>query len=141
MLGQNTMISHMTRVLTSVEVLMKYGGTYLDLDVIVLKSFDAILGCATTMGLERTGWLDNGIILSKADSPFLKILYNSCRSFNDYQWAEHSVRVPARLAQEHHDLINIEQKNLNIPNWMELSWLYGNNKLYNWQENYAIHLL
>ena len=77
---------------------------------------------------------------SKADSPFLKILYNSYRSFNDYQWAEHSVRVTARLAQEHPALIHIEQKSLHRPNWMELSWLYGNNKLYNWRENYAIHL-
>ena len=137
--GNKIMVAEHQSDVVRLEVLMKYGGIYLDLDVIVLKSFDPILRSATTMGLERTGWLDNGIILSKADSPFLKILYNSYRSFNDYQWAEHSVRVLARLVQEHPDLIHIELKSLNRPNWMELLWLYGNNKIYNWRENYAIH--
>ena len=63
--GNKIMVAEHRSDVVRLEVLMKYGGIYLDLDVIVLKSFDPILRYATTMGLERTGWLDNGIIFPK----------------------------------------------------------------------------
>jgi mannosyltransferase OCH1-like enzyme len=122
------------------EAVMEYGGIYMDLDVVVLKSFDPLLKYDTTMGYERTDGLCNGIIISKPNAPFLRLWHLEYSNFVDNSWAYHSVELPAVLARTYPGLIHTEERTLHRPNWDESEWMYGKGKLYNWSNNYAVHL-
>jgi mannosyltransferase OCH1-like enzyme len=121
------------------QVLLENGGIYLDLDVLVLRPFDALLPYDTTMGLENEYGLCNGIIISKRNSTFLRLWWEEYKTFNDQQWSVHSVLLPFILAKAYPWMIHVEAKTLNRPNWYELNYLYGSEK-YNWRKNFAIHL-
>lgn len=77
------------------EAVMKFGGIYMDLDVIALKSFDPLLVYNTTMGYETRRGLCNGIIISAPNAEFLKIWHSKYKTFNDVKWNKHSVVLPA----------------------------------------------
>ena len=123
-----------------IKVLQKYGGIYLDLDVIALKSFDSLLRYDVTMGAETPDLLANGIILSTPNSTFLHLWHEAYRTFDDSKWNLHSVILPMKLAKQHPKLVHIEWFNLFRPNWGERHWLYEDGKLWDWSENLAVHL-
>ncbi|XP_064651065.1 uncharacterized protein LOC135502288 [Lineus longissimus] len=126
------------------EAIMEFGGIYTDLDVVVLKSFDPLLKYNTTMGYETgpnvANGLCNGVIISRPRAKFLEIWHYEYRTFDDAQWAIHSVILPAQLARKYPSLIHTEAKSLHRPNWMERKWLYNDGSLYDWSKNYAVHL-
>jgi hypothetical protein len=62
--------------ITRLRVLLRYGGVYMDLDVISLVPFDHLLDNNFVMGREKSG-LFNGVIMSTKTSKFLKIWYNA----------------------------------------------------------------
>jgi mannosyltransferase OCH1-like enzyme len=123
---------------------MEYGGIYTDLDVIVLKSFDPLLKYNTTLGYETGNGspdgLCNGVIISRPHAKFLEIWYHEYKNFRDSQWGVHSVLLPAKLAKIYPSLIHTEQTTLHRPNWMELNKLYKDGAIYDWSQNYAVHL-
>ncbi|XP_074652874.1 uncharacterized protein LOC141907196 [Tubulanus polymorphus] len=122
------------------EAVMKYGGIYTDLDVVILKSFDPLRKYNTTMGLESSYGLCNGIIISRPNATFLKIWHAKYATFNDAEWGTHSVILPAILARKYPHLIHVEEKSLHRPNWMERDWIYKPGKIYPYLENnYAVH--
>jgi mannosyltransferase OCH1-like enzyme len=124
------------------EAVMEYGGIYMDLDVVAVKSFDPLLKYDTTMGYQSNSGLCNGIIISKPNAPFLRLWHIEYVNFkDDHDWDTHSVRVPAKMAKIYPGLIHTEQKTLNRPNWYEArKWLYVEGQLYDWSNNYAVHL-
>lgn len=83
------------------EILLKHGGIYLDLDVIPLRPFDALLtGSNVVMGWEggtRSG-LCNAIILATPQAEFLKQWLSTYTSFDPTEWNRHSIKIPAQLA-------------------------------------------
>ncbi|XP_064647975.1 uncharacterized protein LOC135500430 isoform X2 [Lineus longissimus] len=122
------------------EAVMEYGGIYMDLDIVVLKSFDPLLMYDTTMGYEISDGLCNGVIISKPNAPFLRIWHSEYTTFDDNNWGYHSVMLPAILAKTYPGLIHTEEKSLHRPNWKEGEWMYVEGKLYDWSNNYAVHL-
>jgi hypothetical protein len=54
-------------------VLMQYGGIYLDLDVLVVQSFDPLRKYPCTLGLESPVKVCGSIIIGDADFVFLKL--------------------------------------------------------------------
>jgi hypothetical protein len=95
------------------QVLIEQGGIYLDTDVMVHRDFDDLLANAVVMGREGPDWprLCNAVILARRDTSFLKRWYEQYRSFRGSSgaeyWAEHSVRLPFRLMQQHPDEITV----------------------------------
>ncbi|KAJ3047936.1 hypothetical protein HK097_011029 [Rhizophlyctis rosea] len=92
------------------QALQTWGGIYLDMDVVAIQSFDPLLHHSFVMGREGVPWerytgLCNGVILSSPHSLFLKRWYNSYRSFDQSQWAYHSVALPLKLANKHKEEI------------------------------------
>lgn len=123
-----------------ISILLKYGGIYVDFDVIVLKSFTSFYHHDVTMGAETPDLLGSGIILSKINSTFLKLWKESYKDFNDSVWNYHSVRKPMQIAKKYPSTVHIEWFGFHRPNWYERTWLYTKGKLWNWKENYAVHL-
>lgn len=94
--------------------LFEVGGIYLDADVFVHRSFDALLDNPAVLGQQGENGsygLANAIILSEPGSEFIDRWYDSYRTFRsrgrDEYWDEHSVKIPALLAARHPDLITI----------------------------------
>ena len=109
-------VEHISDIIR-MKVLLKYGGIYLDGDIIPLKSFDMFLynSKPMTMGLEKKptskkdNRLPNALMIGQRKNSFLTRWFESYKTFNDKHWAEHSVIVPAKLACKNPDEINIEK--------------------------------
>ncbi|XP_064631195.1 uncharacterized protein LOC135489669 isoform X2 [Lineus longissimus] len=122
------------------EAVLKHGGIYMDLDVIMLKSMDDFLHHDTTMGFELPNWLCNGFIMSKAFAPFLRMWHTEYVSFNDGNWNYHSVQLPGIMAKNYPSLVHTEWDTIHRPNWQEIKKIYGIGVKYDWSRNYAMHL-
>ena len=83
------------------KILQKYGGIYLDIDLIVIKPLDRLLHHPMVMGKENEDGLCNAFIASEPKSPFLKRWLDNYASFDDNDWNSHSVHLPLRLAKFH----------------------------------------
>ena len=125
------------------EAVMKYGGIYHDLDVVVLRPLGRLYCYQTTMGEELPNWLCNGFFMSVANATFLRLWYESYRTFKSNQWNYHSVQMPGIIAREHPGLVHVEKDTIHKPNWQDpgLRKLYNDGVFYNWTaRNYAVHL-
>ena len=125
------------------EVLLEFGGIYLDLDAMAVKSLDPLLNYEMVMGYEEDDSLCNGVMIAAPWTEFLRIWHFEYHSFVDSQWAEHSVLVPARLAKHYTNLIHTEQRSFHRPNWRVegRGQLYDTGKIYDWKNNnYIVHI-
>ena len=123
------------------EILLRHGGIYADLDVIFLKPFDKLRKYNFTMGIEyhgSPGRLNSGVIVSEKGAKFLQIWRNTYETFNKAEQDEHACMIPYRLQFKHPILIHVEEKTLNYPSGKQLDLIY--NRVYDWKDNYAIHL-
>ena len=129
--------AHMSDVIR-LERLLEYGGIYLDLDTICVRSLAPMLGHRFVMGEEYEMWqespdvpirpyfkgLCNAVILSESDAPFLRTWYESYREFRsagkDAFWSEHSVEIPGKIAETSPDTITrLGQTAFFFPSWDE----------------------
>lgn len=103
------------------QILRRFGGIYLDMDVICLKSLGRFLGEECVMGVQDGAGgvpgqkgLCNAVILAQAGAPFIERWLQEYRSFRsagrDAFWDEHSVRIPARLAREMPGSVRVENE-------------------------------
>lgn len=137
--------------------LYKYGGIYLDIDTICLKSFKDLLNNKFVLGIQpnkqgtQIYGLCNAVMLSEKNSEFvLKWIdeYTTFRSKGrDAYWDEHSVIKPLKLAYDNPNLVTIIENNCFYnPLWYDINtYLFDTNinidnykKLIN--KNYCIHL-
>jgi len=122
-------------------VLEEFGGLYVDLDVIVVRPVDSLLSYAVVMGAETPMMLGSGFILvSRTNATFIRLWRQAYANFDDSDWNRHSVYVPMELAKQHPELVHVEWFSINRPNWNERHWLYTSGELWDWSENYAVHL-
>ncbi|CAF0943090.1 unnamed protein product [Adineta steineri] len=128
------------------ETLDKYGGIYLDLDVLVLKSFSKLI--SNSYQVEAIfAWEDkqynticNAVIIAPIHSKFLRRIYQSYQSFNSSCWACHSVFLTGQLANIYQNEVYVlPSKAFFTPSWSHIGELYLYNK-YNFKNNYACHL-
>lgn len=130
-------------------VLIEFGGIYLDIDTITRKSFNNLLNYKCVMGFENINGQQHGIcnaiMLSEVNSEFMRswlLEYKNFRSKGrDEYWSEHSVRVPLKLAETIPDSITIlDEKAFFYPGWTDegLSEMFHETKSF--PEAYAHHL-
>ncbi|GAA6014983.1 hypothetical protein JCM11491_002382 [Sporobolomyces phaffii] len=98
------------------EVLKEFGGTYLDVDVLVTRDLTPLYRYETVMGMESQPILEsnlppsglcNAVILAKPYAPFITRWLESYKTFSAASWAGHSVTLPWQLAQQHPDEITV----------------------------------
>ena len=122
------------------QLLIEEGGIYIDSDVLCLKSFSDLLNLEGTngsfiMGQEGDGVskLCNAVMLSEKDSEFAKIWLSKYTTFDDNNWAGHSIELPYKLSKEYSDLITIMgYKSFTWPLFHSehLRWFYRNGVSY-----------
>ncbi|CAF0766093.1 unnamed protein product [Didymodactylos carnosus] len=128
------------------EVLLKYGGIYLDLDVLALNSFDSLLKNKlqkqTILGYENENYnaVCNAVILSIPRSQFLRRLYESYQSLNATCWACHSVMLTGYLATIYsQETLVLPSVAFYEPSYLNIEELYYFDT-YDFRKNYASHL-
>ena len=99
------------------QLLIRHGGIYLDLDVIVLRPMAPLLnGAAFVIGREgdeaHGGFhgLCNAVLLAKPNASFLVRWLEEYRTFGEGDgdpWSEHSVQRPVALAAAHPDEVRV----------------------------------
>lgn len=128
------------------EILDQYGGIYLDLDVLILKSFGHLL--KNSNRIEAIfAWenqvhraVSNAVILAPKSSKFLRRMYDSYQSFNSSCWACHSVLLLGQLVRIYSDEIDLLPSSTFFePSWTHIEELYVHNQ-YNFDDNYGCHL-
>ena len=142
---------------TRLQKLIKYGGIYLDIDSICLKSFKDLLNYKFVMGIQSNKnnsdiyGLCNAIMLSEKNSEFaIKWIdeYINFRSKGrDIYWDEHSVLRPLQLAYKYPELITIlDHNSFYNPLWYDIhDYLFNEEiNINNYKDlvntNYCIHL-
>ncbi len=89
------------------EVLKRYGGVYLDLDVICINPLDPLMERDFVMGMESGTGLCNAVIMARPGAEFLRRWQSSYVSFNGERWNHHSVVLPWKLAGDNPETIHV----------------------------------
>ncbi|WOO76631.1 uncharacterized protein LOC62_01G000258 [Vanrija pseudolonga] len=98
------------------EAIRDYGGTYLDIDTFVLRPFTRLYDYDTVLGMEAAAneaddmapkGLCNAVIIARPDAPFITRWLASYDTFDESQWADHSVVMPWTLARAYPHLATI----------------------------------
>ncbi|XP_025085372.1 uncharacterized protein LOC112558868 [Pomacea canaliculata] len=122
------------------QVLLEYGGVYLDADSVVLKSLDHTRIYPVVMGTEVIGWsFCNGMMLSEKNSTFLQLWLATYVDFDDSQWAQHSTRVPYLLYLQKPDLVHVIDSFFR-PNYIDIGKFYRIGEIYQWDDLLALYL-
>jgi hypothetical protein len=125
------------------EALIKYGGIFLDADVLVFRSFDPLLNQTDiVMGYEneKEKQVCSAVFLARRNATFLRRLRNSYRNFNQSCWACHSVILAGRLASLYPNQVTLLPSNAFFePSWTEPEKFHQSND-YNFTSNYASHM-
>eukprot|EP00953_Heterococcus_sp_UTEX-ZZ885_P022377 12389-Heterococcus_DN1.PRE.2 len=81
------------------KALLKYGGLYLDLDILPLKSFDALYNTGRVVqGVEFGTQLCNAVLMAPAKHRYISDWLDDYATFNESEWAEHSTIRPSSRA-------------------------------------------
>ncbi|CBY20775.1 unnamed protein product [Oikopleura dioica] len=131
-----TSVEHQSDI-TRLHILLKFGGIYLDDDVLILKSLDEFRSKEIVLGEENYDALANSIILAKKNTWFMKRWLWEYRYY-DQTWSSQSCFAPWSIWHLFPDSIHIVKNTLLRPNWEEIALIYK--KRWNWRHNYSIHL-
>lgn len=136
------------------EQLLKYGGIYLDIDVVSLRPFDALLDNSCVMGIEacndpdtvildRARSVSNAVIMCEPNHPFIQDwLDQIAENLENKPWAYHAVCLPLDLLKTNKYNVHIEPKKSFMPFDFKDEFIFGNNQsdLNRLAESYTIHL-
>ncbi|POR35613.1 Uncharacterized protein TPAR_04189 [Tolypocladium paradoxum] len=86
--------------------LRDFGGVYLDVDAVPLRDvahlrssgFANVLGGATALSMKHSGYINNGVMMSTANSSLMKIYYHAAHEFFDGAWETASIHLLTDLA-------------------------------------------
>lgn len=149
--GKNFAYAEHVGDLLRIQKLYEEGGIYLDIDVVCVRSFDALTDYECVLGEEYGAYLEDGsekyiglcnaTILAKKQSKFLKAWIESY--FLDYRkdWNYNSVIKPDQIAKLMPECIQIEPKT----SFFKFSWdRFGYESLFLRKESiddcYSLHL-
>lgn len=131
------------------QVLIQYGGVYLDVDTLTVRSFDDLLDNRFVMGLEKADGADvglcNAIMMSEQNSIFALAWLKSYETFRsrgrDEYWNEHSVKMPSRIAANCSGEITIlPQSAFFDPDWTRAGLRKMFYEVAQFPDAYAFHL-
>jgi len=142
--NQLTHYAHQSDVIR-LQKLQKYGGIYLDIDTICLKSFeelrkyDLVLGVQSNQNDSEIYGICNAVMMCKAQHEFIIEwidTYTSFRSIGrDEYWDEHSVLMPLHLVYKYVNQNQNQNQNhikiLNSNNFFYPLWYSINDILFN----------
>lgn len=93
------------------QILRDYGGIYLDIDTVCLRSFSPLLNYDFVIGTQDYLRYCNAVILCSKNNAFINEWYESYRTFRskgrDIHWDEHSCLLPRQLILEKNHIVKV----------------------------------
>ena len=140
-------VAHMADLIR-LQVLERFGGIYHDMDVITLRPYksewferDFVMGQQS----DRSQ-LCNAVMMSAPKSQFITLWLNVYKAYFDKnEWDFHSVKLPAKIARSHPDLIlTLDPKTFFYPLWVrpDIELIHRSSD-WNWSDHvdqYAYHV-
>ncbi|XP_070534068.1 uncharacterized protein [Ptychodera flava] len=121
------------------QILIEHGGVYFDTDIFVLAPLEPLRYYDYVVGRPAENILNNGVILAKKSSKFLKLYYESYKDYISDCWACTSVHNQHDQAMNHLDLLHIEPDSMIQPPYTEWEKLFL--EKYDWRsEHFTIHV-
>lgn len=97
------------------QILRDYGGIYLDIDTVCLRSFSSLLNYDFVIGTQDYLRYCNAVILCSKNNAFINTWYETYRTFRskgrDTHWDEHSCLVPRELILEKNHKVKVMHMN------------------------------
>jgi hypothetical protein len=122
------------------EVLMAYGGIYLDCDVIVINTLDPLRIYEMAIGREKLPKLIMGSILANKNARFLKVWYDTyAYMYRPMHWDYNTGTVSFYMFTRRPDLIHVEPFRLSTPDWTDRHLLFDG--VIKWQDFYVLHVM
>ena len=91
-------------------------------------------------GRERPPKFIAGVMMSRRDSAFMRLLHDSYRNnYRAWDWDYNCARVPYQLYLQRPDLLHVEPYKFTTPDWTERHKLW--NEVINWKDLYVIHVM
>jgi hypothetical protein len=126
--------------IAKIEILLEYGGIYLDYDVIVVNSLDPVRRFDATMGKEKPPKFIAGIILARKGSTFLRLLHESYRdNYRPFDWDYNCARIAYEIYVQRPDLLHVEPFKFTTPEWKDRHLLWYD--IIDWSRLYVIHVM
>jgi GT2 family glycosyltransferase len=132
------------------EVLLEYGGIYLDADVVTLRPFGDVMDSECTLGqegqdrmfLSRKVGLCNGVVAAAPNATFLRLWYEEYRMFDQEKWNFHSVQLPQKIASAQPEIVSQRSfDTFHWPLWDSAGMdLMMDSFEYNYTNNLAVHV-
>jgi len=129
------------------EILIRYGGIYLDVDTLCLRPFGDLRRHECVMARQGNRGLCNAVILAMPMSRFLFEWRECFRWFRsrgrDANWDEHAVRIPGQLAKESglRDHIHVlPERAFFYPLWTQMGALFESGDRGLFDGSYCVHL-
>lgn len=122
------------------QILMEYGGIFLDNDSYIVKSLDKFRNFEMTLGWQDEGNLSNQVIIANKNARFLKLWLESYRDYEADKWFYNAGEKPTiDILMKHPYLIHREKNYL--AEWIGTPQMIYLDKSDAWRQHYAIHLL
>lgn len=123
-----------------IQVLMNYGGIYLDTDMVVLKPLNEFLRYEMVIGWPYSDYIGNQILIADKKARFLRLWLNGYKQYRPFMWYYNAGQNPTdEILAKHPSLVHRVPLLFGVHNL--LSKLHGTNEWHDWRRYYAIHLL
>ena len=125
------------------EILLEYGGIYLDIDVLTLRSFQPLLTLGNVvMGFEDGSHrlIGSAVILAKKNAQFLKRIYDAYQNYDSSCYRCNSIETLAKLAAIYpKEVALLPANSFFVPSWSQGKTFFESDD-YDFIANYASHL-
>lgn len=120
-------------------VLRKYGGIYLDVDVVLINNVNKLRTYECVIGWPKNDYIGSQFIMAKTNSHFLKLWQEGYKKYRPRDWYYNAGRYPTELLQRNPGLAHVEPEYFGVQYLLDK--LLSTDKWQEWKRYYGIHLL
>lgn len=123
-----------------IQILMKYGGIYLDNDMLVLRPLDKFLKYEMAVGWPFGEYIGTQILIAQKEARFLKLWLESYRKYHPREWYYNAGQLPTQqILEKQPELALRVPFAFGVTNLA--AELYGHSPWPKWRLLHSIHLL
>lgn len=123
------------------EILIEYGGIYMDCDVIVINSLNPLRIHEVAIAREKPPKLIMGTILAAKNASFLRVWYETYKyTYDSSIWDYNTGIVSFYMFTRRPDLIHVEPFRMSTPDWTERTQLLFKT-IINWRSLFVLHFM
>lgn len=125
------------------EILLAYGGVYLDIDVLTLRSFEPLLQLGDAVMAFEDGsrrLIGSAVIIARRKAVFLQRIYDAYQHYDRNCYRCNSIEIPAKLAAIYpREVTLLPAGSFYLLGWRQSTVLFKMSE-YNFTASFAIHL-